>query len=134
MPAFQLLLSNGKTLSTSNLKGKPVLLIYFSSDCDHCITLMNAFFKKANEFKKAEVLLVTFRPLADVVNFEKNYKTSRFAHIRVGAEKTPLYLQRYYKLQNTPFTALFDKTGTLVFSQRKDPSVDELVKRLKQLK
>ncbi len=51
------------TIFTANdlPKGKSVVLIYFDPDCDHCQKLMTALFKKINDFKKAEIVMVTFK-------------------------------------------------------------------------
>jgi thiol-disulfide isomerase/thioredoxin len=127
-------LSNGRYFSAADIpKGKPVLLIYFAPDCDHCHTLMNAFFPKATAFLRAQVVMVTHRPLAEVADFEKKFRTARFANIKVGTEGTTNFLRLFYKLQNTPFVALYDQEGKLVSSYRKDPAVDVLLQQLKQL-
>jgi thiol-disulfide isomerase/thioredoxin len=85
-------LSNGRFFKAADIpKGKPVVLIYFAPDCDHCHTLMNEFFKRAADFKSAEVIMVTFKPVSDVAAFEKSYQTSRYPNIRVGTEGTTYY-------------------------------------------
>jgi cytochrome oxidase Cu insertion factor (SCO1/SenC/PrrC family) len=43
-------------------------------------------------------------------------------------------LRYYYKIEHTPFTALFDKKGKLIASYRNETPVDELVKKIKALK
>ncbi len=134
LPSFGMRLSNGRIFSAADIpKGKPVLLIYFAPDCDHCHTLMNAFFKKAPAFSSAEVVMVTFTPLKEVAAFEKAFNAAQYPNIKVGSEGSSHYLRLFYKLQNTPFTALYNKEGKLVASYRKDPSVDNLLKQLKAL-
>ena len=134
LPQFWMTLSNGRHFNSAEItKGKPVLLIYFAPDCDHCHTLMNAFFTKATSFASAEVIMVTFTPLPDVAAFTKKYQTAQFPNIRVGSEGSSHFLRQYYKLQNTPFAALYNKEGKLVASYRKNPSVDHLLNQLKQL-
>ena len=47
MPAFKMLLTDGSFYTAADLPvGKPVVLIYFAPDCDHCQELIAAFFKK----------------------------------------------------------------------------------------
>ena len=54
VPPFRITQSNGKVFNARDLPlGKPILLIYFSPDCEHCQVFMKAFFKRANDFKKA---------------------------------------------------------------------------------
>ena len=135
LPPFSMFLTNGKTFTTAALSPKkPTVLIYFAPDCDHCQVLMKAFFKKAVAFKNTQVLMITFKPVAELSDFEKSYGTQKHPNIYVGAETKPLYLQTFFKLQNTPFTALYDKNKTLVASYKKDTTVTDLLKRLKGLK
>lgn len=134
IPPFKIMLSNGKIYTAGNLpKEKPVVLIYFSPDCGHCQNLMTDFFKKTDQFKKAEVVMITFKPLDEVKNFEHSYPTSKYPNIIVGSEVETFYLRMYYKLAHIPFTALFNKHGNLIYSYRDETSIDDLIKRLKKL-
>ena len=135
IPPFKILLTNGKTFYAKDLPHqKPVVIIYFSPDCEHCQTLMNAFFNKINNFKGAEIIMITFNPLNEVVKFEKNYHTYKYPNIMVGTEVPAFFLQLYYNLVNTPFTALYDKKGQYIYSYRKETPIDDLARRIKMLK
>jgi len=135
LPSFDILLTNGGSFATSAVaKNKPLVLIYFAPGCDHCQTLMRAFFKNVQQFKNADVLMVTFTSLKDVAQFEKTFETAKYPNIKAGLEKRPLFLQSFYKLQNTPFTALYDKKGQLVTSYKKEERVADLLKAMKSLK
>lgn len=135
MPAFSILQSNGKTLNTAKLsKTNPVILIYFSPDCEHCTTLLNSMFKQITQFKKATILLVSFRPMDEISAFEKTYKTGEYKNIIAGIEQPVFFLKNLYQLQSTPFTALFDKNGNLVYSYKKETQVNDLIMRLKKMR
>jgi cytochrome oxidase Cu insertion factor (SCO1/SenC/PrrC family) len=135
IPSFQMQLTNGKIFSSKNLsRTKPVILIYFAPDCHHCRILMDTFFKKINAFKSAQIVLVTFKPLNEVADFEKYYKTHNYQNIKTGKESPVLFFRNYYQLDNTPFTALYDKKGKLIISYKKETPVDDLIKNLKGLK
>ncbi|HEY0057621.1 MAG TPA: hypothetical protein VGB56_00715 [Flavisolibacter sp.] len=129
MPQFGLMQTNGKLYHTSALpKDRPTLLVYFAPDCDHCITFLNSLFKEFEPFKRSQVLLVTFKPVKDLVAIERTYGTSRYKNIVVGSESKPLYLQMHYRLQNTPYVALYDKNGILIRAYKKEAPVKELAK------
>ncbi len=135
IPEFSIVKSNGKTLSTSRLpKTNPILLIYFSPDCDHCTTLLNQIFSRFDPFKKATILLVSFRPMNEIAEFEKTYKTAGYKNIIVGIEQPVFFLKNLYQLQSTPFTALFNKNGNLIYSYKKETDVSDLIMRLKKIK
>jgi cytochrome oxidase Cu insertion factor (SCO1/SenC/PrrC family) len=132
IPPFSMTLSNGQFFKAADLpKGKPVLLIYFAPDCDHCHTLMNEFFKRTADFKNAEVLMVTFKPASEVTAFVQAYQTFKYANIKVGTEGTSYYLRNFFKLQNTPFTALYNRQGKLIGSYRKTTPLNEVAKLVK---
>lgn len=133
-PSFGMTLSNGRYFKSSELpKNKPVVLIYFAPDCDHCHTLMNAFFQKADDFQAATVVMITFKPVAELKAFEWSYQTGRYPHVMVGTEGAAQFLRRFYRLQSTPFTALYNKEGKLVTSFRKDTPVAALLQQVKKL-
>lgn len=135
LPPFKMIMSNNEIFSVTELpKNKPVIVIYFDPDCDHCQKLMNEVFKNIQSFRKAEMVMVTFKPLAELTTFEKKYKTHNYRNVRVGTEGASYQLRDYYQLVKMPFTALYDKNQNLTQSYGQDTSVDELIRRLKQLK
>ena len=134
MPSFSMRSTNGTLYSSKGLPpGKPVILIYFAPDCDHCLSLMDAIFKRIHDFKKAQMVLVTFKPVGEVREFEKNYHISRYSNIKVGIETPIFFFRNYYQVENTPFTALFNRHRRLIISYKNQTPVDDLLKHLKVL-
>jgi four helix bundle protein len=134
IPSFSMQLTNGKLFSAKDLSHeKPVIIIYFAPDCEHCQTLMNVFFKKIQDFKKAQIVMVTFKPVNEVVDFERSYQTIKYPNIKVGTEIPLFFFRGYYHLENTPFTVLYDRHGKLIISYIKQTPVDDLIKHLKVL-
>jgi thiol-disulfide isomerase/thioredoxin len=134
IPAFTMQLSNGQSFSSRDIKkNKPFVLIYFAPDCDHCIVMLEKLFKKVHQLDKTFVVLITFKPLNEVRAFETKYNIARYPNIKVGTEGYTYVVRNFYKLEKTPFTALYDKTGKLVVSYRNDTPVDEMLSRVKKL-
>ncbi|MBD0366683.1 MAG: redoxin domain-containing protein [Flavisolibacter sp.] len=135
LPAFRILQPNGTFFTSENLtKGKPTVIIYFAPECDHCQTLMNAYFKRVTDFNKAQVVMVTFKPVQELTPFINHYNVAKYPNIIVGTEGTTFYLRYYYNIANTPFVALYDRSGQLVYAYRKIDSVDDLISRLKAIR
>jgi hypothetical protein len=95
---------------------------------------MNEFFRKMNRFKKAEILMVTFKSIQEVAGFEKKYDCHKYSNIKVGTEGSSFQLRNYYRLVKMPFTALYDKHQNLVYSYRQEAPLEDLISRLKNLK
>ncbi len=134
VPAFRMSLSNGKLFHASSLpQGKPIIVIYFSPECDHCHVLMKEWFKQAGNFRKASVAMITFLPLNSVALFEKEYNTKQHSNIITGTEGTTFFVRNYYKVLDLPFVALHDKNGNLVSTYSKDIPLNTLAAKLRQL-
>jgi thiol-disulfide isomerase/thioredoxin len=134
IPSFKMLMTNNKYFSDKEIqKNKPFVLVYFAPDCDHCIKLMDELFKKIHQFDKATIVLMTFKPLRDLFWFEEKYHTPRFANIKVGTEGVSYKLRNFYRLDKTPFTAVYDRKGNLAFSFKDETPVAELINRFKKL-
>lgn len=134
LPDFKMKLSNGTIFSSTQLSHeKPVILIYFAPDCEHCEALMKQIMSQINTFKNTQMVLVTFEPVQVLSPFEKKFQTAKYSNIKVGSEVQPLFLQKEYQLQHTPFTALFDKHGKLIVSYKDYTPLNDLIKKLKGL-
>lgn len=135
IPDFQIELTNGKMFTTKDLsKSKPTIIIYFAPDCEHCQVLIKGVLSRINEFKNSQIILASFESLQQVGAFEKEYGLTAHAFIKTGIEKPVFFFRYYYHLENTPFTALYDKNGKYVISYKKQTPVDDLLKHLNALK
>jgi len=134
LPPFKMYRSDKTIFNAAELpKTKPVILIYFDPECEHCQKLMKELFEKIDALKKAEIIMVTFKSIEEVAGFEKLHSTQKYSNIIVGTEGVGFYLRNYYGLVTMPFTALYDKKGNLNYSYRKETQVDDLINRLKKL-
>lgn len=135
LPDFTMQLTNGKLFTTKDITyNKPLILIYFAPDCEHCQALIKNILKRINEFKKSQILLASFESLEDVSKFEIAYGLKSHPNIKTGVEKPVFFFRYYYHLENTPFTALYDKHKKYIISYQKQTPIDDLLKHLKALK
>lgn len=134
MPHFSMVQENGVTYTYKDLpSNKPVILIYFAPDCEHCQKLLNRLFIKIKEFTKAEIILITFKPLSDVKGFVQQYKTYKYKNVKVGTEGNSYLIRYYYNLSKTPFTALFNRNKKLVISYKDQTPIDDLISHLRRI-
>lgn len=134
IPPFRMQLTNGKMFTSRDVsKEKPVIIIYFAPDCEHCQALIHSLLKRMNEFKKTQIILVSFEPLSMVTNFEKDYHLPAYRNIKCGTETPTFYFRNLFKLSKTPFTALYNKKGNLIISYKNETPLEDLIDHLKKL-
>lgn len=134
VPPFKILQPNGVVFGAQNLPlGKPILLVYFSPDCDHCEKMLQQFFQRAADFQKASVAFITYLPVGKVAKFAKDYGLARHANMYAGTEGTSFFVRNYYRIQNLPFVALYTKNGDLVSRTERDIDWKALAAMLKRL-
>ena len=112
--------------NTDLIKKKPVLILYFSPDCGHCQLELEHIIGKMNELKNLQIVMITSRSFQDMSDFCVRYKTNKFPTITIGRE--PAYnITRFYKVEFTPFSALYNKKGKLIKVYRTGIDWEELV-------
>ena len=135
IPPFTMVQANGRTFTSQSLpKDKPLVLIYFSPECEHCQKLMNDLFKRVTDFNKASLVMITYLSPETVKSFATTYQVNKYPNIFVGTEGTGFFLRNHYSIMNMPFTALYDKNGNLVTTFKDDVKLSDITNRLALLK
>src|SRR4051812_30455447 len=64
IPPFRMSQTNGKIFSAHQLPfEKPVVIFYFSPECDHCISAVRELFKHKTDFQNSSLVMITFLPV-----------------------------------------------------------------------
>lgn len=115
LPPLQLLsLDSISTITKDNLeKNKPVLIMFFSPDCDHCQHQMKDMLKDMSLFENIQIVMASFQPLEQMRTFNQQYGLSQFGNIYIGRD-TKYVLPPFYRIYNLPYFALYDKKGNLI--------------------
>lgn len=134
IPPYQLLNADSITVTPANLKkNKPVMIIYFQPDCSHCQHMMYEMKPKMNDFKKIQVVMITFVQLKALKVFYRDFDLIKYRNFTVGTEGYSLKVQKYYQIKTTPYIAIYYKNGKLFKAWEKAPVVDELVEAVKRV-
>lgn len=109
LPAFDLLMIDSATvLDTKQIPGgKPIVLIYFSPDCDHCQKLTSSILSDMQDMKDIRFYFITVDPFARLKVFNKYYKIYKYPNIVLGRDYNFFY-PKFINTFNTPHIALYD--------------------------
>ncbi len=134
VPPFKILLTNGSYFGYKNLQiNKPLMLIYFSPDCDHCKDFTQTLRGKMGELRGVQIIMVSYFPLKSLQKFNTDFKLSEFSNIKIGTEGNSFLIPGYFKIGKFPFTVLYNKVGKLAATFREVPSWEVLSDFIKKL-
>jgi len=135
VPPFRIVKVDGNIFKAEDLPlGKPILIIYFSPECEECHALTVEIISHINELQKASVAMITYLPIEYVKQYVSKNKLTDYKNIYVGTEGNYLFIKDYYKIEKFPFMALYTKNGDLIKKYYStEINVDDMLLHLKSL-
>lgn len=135
IPPFQMIQANGKVFKAQYLPlGKPIVLIYFSPDCEECQKLTKELLERSEELKNISIAMITYQPVEQVVQYVAKNNLGKYPNIYVGTEGSSLFVRNYYDIMLFPFMTLYNKDGDLIVKYTsKQVSVEDLLVRIRKL-
>ena len=133
IPDFKLLLADSITnFYTENLNPKKnTLIMLFSPDCDHCQHQTEDIIKNIAAFKHTQIVMTTVLPFPMMKAFYERYQLSKHKNIIMGRDVL-FFFSPYYRSQYTPYQALYNKKGELIFTHDGQMKIEALINLLPQ--
>ncbi|TDX00646.1 TlpA family protein disulfide reductase [Dinghuibacter silviterrae] len=115
LPSFNILEVDSTTIfNTKKLpSGKPIVLMYFSPDCEHCQHQTEAILSKMDSLKGVRFVMLTSLPFDKMKNFYFYYKLADYKNITMGRDYE-FFFSRHYGSQYVPYLAIYDRHKKLV--------------------
>ena len=115
LPAFTIQLSDSSFFTKENLpRGYDyTAIIYFSPDCSHCQHTAKDVVKSMDSLKNVFFVFVAYKSLEDIKGFANYYGLDRFKNIVAGRDPR-YFIPAFYRVQYTPFVAVYNRQGLLV--------------------
>jgi hypothetical protein len=135
VPPFRMVQADGKVFRAENLPfGMPIIIIYFSPDCDDCQLFISELLARINDFRKVSIAMITYLQVGRVSDFVAKNKLTSFSNIYVGTEGNYMIVKNYYNIEQFPFVTLYNKNGDLIKKYNsKEVNLNDLSERLKPL-
>lgn len=131
IPDFKLLLVDSTTnFYTENLdRKKNTLIMLFSPDCDHCQHQTEDIIHNIAAFKNTQIVMTTVLPFNQMKTFYETYRLQRFKNIVMGRDVL-YFFSPYYRAQFTPYLALYNKKGELLYINDGQVKIETLLAQL----
>jgi thiol-disulfide isomerase/thioredoxin len=132
VPPFQLLATDSSTIITKNSikEGQPVLIMYFSPDCDHCQKQMELILKDIDSLKNIQIVLASFQPFEQIKEFNKKYNLEGHPNIYIGRD-IKYIMPPFYGIHKLPFLALYNSNGKLITTFQAGATGETLVNKFR---
>lgn len=111
-------------------KNTPVVIMFFSPGCDHCINQFEAMKKRIAEFKNIQIVMATYQPIEELAVFNKKYQLQKYPNIVTGRDVN-YFFPPFFEISNFPYMAFYDKNGKLVTAFEGNMTVDNMLKNFK---
>lgn len=110
-------------------KKRPVIIMIFSPDCDHCIHATENLLANINLYRKAQIIMVSSLSYKSTQKFYDDLKLVQYPNIKVGYDKDR-FLSSFYEVRNFPSIFLYDKKGNFKADFNDYPKFEEIAKFL----
>jgi peroxiredoxin len=124
---------SGDSIALADLKGKPVLITFWASDCTACIAETTDLISLHNQFKTSGLTIIAVAMYYDPPNRVLELSQTRQLPYSIALDPAAEQAMAFGNIQFTPTSFLIDRTGTVVMQKtgRFDvTSVQELLKSL----
>jgi len=128
IPAFNLLLADGKNFTQNNIPtSKYTLIIYFSPDCGHCQHEATEMVKNIDSLKHVFFVWAGSRGIPELKEFSEKYGFNALPNVVCGQDQQ-YSIPSYYQVKYTPFVAVYDNRKQFVKAYEMGVEIPELLK------
>lgn len=132
IPPFKLLKVDSSSYFTKSdlQKNKPVLIMLFNPDCEHCQHETEEIIKNIDQLKDVQIVMATMMPFSLMKSFYEKYGLEKYENINVGQD-IKYTLPSFYQISFMPYLAMYDKKGNLLTTFEGSMKIQDLVNTFK---
>lgn len=115
VPSYKLLLMDSARYAYKYQlkKDMPVVVVYFSPDCDHCREETRRITDSMKLLKKVQFVFASYAPFAQVKKFYEEFQLAKYKNLVFGRDEQ-FFFPRFYDVKYTPFVAVYGKDWKLL--------------------
>jgi thioredoxin-related protein len=129
LPSFDILMPDSVSHYTMNdlPKSRPVLIILFDPNCDHCKHETEEILQHIDGLTHIQIVMATNADFADLKKFYEHYNLEKFKNIKAGVEPKS-YLAVFFAIHNLPYLAMYNGHGVLLRTHEGGMKVENILK------
>jgi peroxiredoxin len=130
IPAFRLKTLHGADFTNTDLaQDKPVVFLYFNSDCDFCQAETEEIIRNIAKFDRTQLIYVSFEPADKIALFQKKYHLDKYDNVTF-LKDSKYEFSKLFGVSTLPSSLVYGKDGTLLCRNNGVVKVDYLLKAI----
>jgi thioredoxin-related protein len=132
-PPVKLLMADSVSFYTKDdlPKKKPVMLMLFNPQCEHCQHETEELVKNIDKFKDIQIVMSTSMLFDSLLTFREKYKLAQYKNI-VVTQDTHFFLYSFFTVHNLPFLAFYNKRKELISVFEGSMPIERVLNELKK--
>lgn len=113
-PDFKLELPDRSNFYTDNLpKNKPIIIMLFSPECEHCREQTKGILQSIHSFRKVHIVMTTALPYEKMKAYYDAMKIVAHKNITMGRDLL-FFFSKYYRSHYLPYIAVYNRKRQLI--------------------
>lgn len=130
IPTFSFLDTEGNVYTNKNLPNKPIVFVYFNSDCDYCKSEATKIEERLEDFKEAQLVFISFEEQDSIIAFAKEYKLYNKENIVFLEDKKGDFSQ-IFDVNSIPYIVVYNKNKSFLQKFKGATKIDSILAVLK---
>lgn len=127
VPPFAMTTPSGKVFTNKDLKKhKPVMIMLFSVDCEHCQHETQDITQHIDQFKGVQLIMITPANHAEMTAFYQGYGIGRYPGVITMGTDSTRRLNMFYRQAYFPGIYIYNKNNKLVYYHEGTAKIDTL--------
>ena len=133
IPPISMTTASGKVFTNADIKKhKPVMIMLFSVDCEHCQHETQDITSHISQFKGAQLIMITPSAHSEMYAFYQGYGISKYPDVITMGTDSTRRLNMFYQQRFFPGIYIYNKDNHLVYHHEGTAKIDTLVHYLHQ--
>ena len=123
--------SNAVIMLNTLPKDMPVLVVCFSTTCDHCQAEATDLVKNKDKFKNVRIIFLTPEKLPNIREFYSKYKLAELPNLVIGKDYR-FFAPGFYTFKKFPFSVYYNRDHKFITSVEGTSTADMVITEFKK--
>jgi thiol-disulfide isomerase/thioredoxin len=126
IPNFSFIDIEDNVYTNKNLSNRPIVFVYFNSDCDYCQSEATKIQERLEDFKEVQLVFVSFEEQKNIIDFAKEYQLYKKENV-VFLEDKEMVFSQIFDVNSIPYIVVYDKDKNFLQKFKGATKIDNIL-------